>query len=605
MTMPNFTESTIAQNATSRSYSRGEDYAYSGAVDALVLRGNSLEAEVQGSQYEPYRVQLTFDEVGITDAYCSCPYDWGGWCKHIVAVLLAYLDDPETVEERPELSTQIQELDAEQLEELLLALARDPEVAPAIERHLKLMRAATDEASSERRTVINPEPFRQRAYGIIESLDHIRPSQAYWHISQLLQNLEQLANEAQSFIENGDGRNALLILEAITDVYVNRWMMLDGSSGETGEFFYPLGKRWIEALLSADLTATEQETWANKLEQWQSEISDYGVDEAFVAGAEAAREGWDDLTLQKLLQSDRETEEEEEQTFYYTHEIALTRLKVLERQERYDEYLRLAKVMPQKGHYLAMLVRLGRIEEAVEQALQQMRTPGEALALAHALRDHKELAAALRIAEHGLTLNNAGSNPHLSKGSYDSTFSGSKAMLASWLCDLALGMGEHERALIAADITFRESPSLNAYLKVKELAKDEWEERRAALINYLHQHAAYILQAKIEVFLHEGLIDDAINTIKGHHSSYSLLEQVVSAAVQTRPNWVIQVTQKQAEEIMDAGKSKYYDHAVKWLKHTHAAYHAANRTEEWKSYLLGLRQTHRRKYKLIGLLNVF
>ncbi|MBD2305029.1 SWIM zinc finger family protein [Chroococcidiopsis sp. FACHB-1243] len=27
---------------------------------------------------------------GIVSADCTCPYDWGGLCKHQIAVLLAY-----------------------------------------------------------------------------------------------------------------------------------------------------------------------------------------------------------------------------------------------------------------------------------------------------------------------------------------------------------------------------------------------------------------------------------------------------------------------------------------------------------------------------------
>ena len=43
-----------------------------------------------GSQFAPYGVRVDFDEAGIIDATCSCPYDWDGLCKHIVAALLAY-----------------------------------------------------------------------------------------------------------------------------------------------------------------------------------------------------------------------------------------------------------------------------------------------------------------------------------------------------------------------------------------------------------------------------------------------------------------------------------------------------------------------------------
>ena len=46
---------------------------------------------------EPYHVSVEFMPTGIADAYCSCPYYYEGDCKHIVALLLTYLHDPETI----------------------------------------------------------------------------------------------------------------------------------------------------------------------------------------------------------------------------------------------------------------------------------------------------------------------------------------------------------------------------------------------------------------------------------------------------------------------------------------------------------------------------
>ena len=52
---------------------------------------------------------------------------------------------------------------------------------------------------------------------------------------------------------------------------------------------------------------------------------------------------------------------------------------------------------------LLMLARLGRVQEAVEEGLQFLSKPAQVLALAVVLRERQELAAALRVAEHGLT----------------------------------------------------------------------------------------------------------------------------------------------------------------------------------------------------------
>jgi uncharacterized Zn finger protein len=63
-----------------------------------------LRASVEGSQYEPYAVTISFDLGGVAAASCTCPYDWGGWCKHCVAVMLALLYDDGAVARRPGLA---------------------------------------------------------------------------------------------------------------------------------------------------------------------------------------------------------------------------------------------------------------------------------------------------------------------------------------------------------------------------------------------------------------------------------------------------------------------------------------------------------------------
>lgn len=71
----------LRNNATPTSYSRGEDYV--DEVHKLTKKGNTYTAQVYGS--DTYHVTIetsTFD----ANAFCSCPYDWGGICKHVVAV---------------------------------------------------------------------------------------------------------------------------------------------------------------------------------------------------------------------------------------------------------------------------------------------------------------------------------------------------------------------------------------------------------------------------------------------------------------------------------------------------------------------------------------
>jgi len=587
MTLPEITERLIQRHATDKSFERGRRYRDRGAVLNLEARDDRLIATVAGSQYEPYQVEIAFDRAGITQAFCSCPYERSGWCKHIIAVLLTVLEEPESVDERPSLETLIADLDRESLQRLVLQIAEDDaglinRIDSYVER-LRAEEAASQAEAQKRRPPVDPESFRRRVYYILHSLDRMRPSEAYWHVSSMVNEVGEVLEEAWEFIRAGDGQNALRILEAITDEYVNSWYFLDDSDGYAGDFFMDLSKAWAEAVLTAELTEDERREWKRKLERWQAEAGDYGID-AFYVAIEALEQGWDYEPLQRVLQGDRGAWEGEEAP-WYADELADARLNVLERQERYDAYLNLAQAKGQITRYVTMLVQLDRAQEAVEFGLRQLCTMDQALALAQALRGHDHVEEALRIAEHGLTLQGQGH----------------KARLASWLRDVAAGAGRENLALDAAITAFRASPNLDAYQQVKELAGSQWPQLREKLLDFLREQPPTGFSAGIDIFLQEELIDDAIAAL-GQRGFYKTVARVAEAAIESRPDWVISASKRQAEQIMDAGKSKAYHHAVEWLARAKAAYKAAGREEDWRSYLNHLLDKHSRKYKLVPML---
>ncbi|MGD1857841.1 MAG: SWIM zinc finger domain-containing protein [Leptolyngbyaceae cyanobacterium] len=45
---------------------------------SLTQRQNTLHGEVEGNEALPYRITVDFDDGGITNAYCTCPYSFEG-----------------------------------------------------------------------------------------------------------------------------------------------------------------------------------------------------------------------------------------------------------------------------------------------------------------------------------------------------------------------------------------------------------------------------------------------------------------------------------------------------------------------------------------------
>ena len=121
--LPRITTAAISATVTEQSFDRGVDYYHTGAVESATLRGNQLFAAVQGSEWDPHQVGVTFTGNDFT-ASCNCPYDWGGYCKRVVAVLLTVGDDdpPIPIAAGPPLADLLDGLDAAVLRDLVQRL---------------------------------------------------------------------------------------------------------------------------------------------------------------------------------------------------------------------------------------------------------------------------------------------------------------------------------------------------------------------------------------------------------------------------------------------------------------------------------------------------
>ena len=67
------------------------------------------------------------------------------------------------------------------------------------------------------------------------------------------------------------------------------------------------------------------------------------------------------------------------------------------------------------------------------------------------------------------------------------------------------------------------------------------------------------------------------------------------------PQWVISKGKALAGDIINRGKSEYYEDAVKWLEQVKRAYLASNQQEEWRSYRQQLIEVNSKKRKLMEI----
>lgn len=586
---PEITEAAVRRLSRTKSFDRGESYYQRGAVLDVVRRGDTLRANVEGSQYEPYQITVEFDETGIVQTACSCPYDHGGICKHRVAVLLTYIRDTDEIDHRPPLSDVIESTDQETLQDLLIDLVeRQPELAEWIETRLSETEDASNGAEQSASN-INVESIRSQVNYALPSPDRGGPRNVHAAFEQAAEDIQELIGQAWTALEANDGETALQVLEAVTkELSDMEWIQIMPRD-ETAmfELFDEIDDAFAEALLTADLSQAERETWTSRLSEWGDELARYMGQSPFLAASTAAAEGWGDEALQRAMRGELDaTEFETDDTPRSSQGVMGARLRVFARQDRIEEYLNLAAAAGRHEDYATMLIREGRIDEAVEYSTDALSTPAEFLSVAQTLREHGHSSEALHVAEEGLTVEGF-----------------QKGHLAEWLRDRASSRGNSQLAVRAAINAFKAEPSLSAYQAVEELVETEWEDIRTELLDYLRDQPPSGRRSSqyVDVLLYEEQYDDAIR-IAEEVDRPSVIAPVVDAVLEDRPEWAIRVCKQQAEPIIEDGKYDRYSQAARWLERAGKAAEAANELEKWREYIDGILDRHHRKRKLVPML---
>ncbi|BAZ37636.1 zinc finger SWIM domain-containing protein [Calothrix sp. NIES-4101] len=577
-------EAIIRHKSNASSYSRGEDYYRRGAVYDVKKRGNSLQASVEGSEIKPYRVSVNFDAGGVTLACCSCLYNYDGWCKHIVATLLTCTRASNAITERLTLEQLLDNLDHLQTQRLVQELLRkNPELIDDIDTFVSLLNSPPSNKKSppsKRRSQIDVTPIRSQVRRILR--DGLRELEYGSEEDPFTEELTAIIEQAQEFALQSDGTSAIAILEAITSTYAEEWDELAEYGGDCYSIAEPLNIAWTEAILCEDIPEAQATDLQVMLESWQDEIA-----ADFCMSLEALKQGWNYEPLQQIMAGNNSVTLWQEDTRPdFADDLISIRLDFLERQNRYPEYLNLAFAEGMTQQYLTKLAALGRIDEAMSAAKTQMDNAETAFALAMVLRDDGYLSEALGIARSGLHLD----------GNCTYEF-------ATWTSDFAGGMGDTSTALNASMVAFEAKPSFRDYQKVENLAADAWSQIKPDLLEILRESRHwYVTEAKVDIFLHEEFIDEAIATVSSNsYYASELLERVMDAAIPHRPDWVITKARQLAEDIMNRGKADRYDNAVRWLKKVKAAYVQLGKQSEWSAYRAELENIHGRKRKLMEL----
>ncbi len=568
MTLPTLTESDIRRYADPQSFQRGMNYYHQGAIFNPVRQGNVLRAKCQGTQYQPYHVTVTLSEEGIAHYDCSCPR--GGFCKHIVALLLTWVHEPDEFHVMAPLDDLLAQRSREELIALIKEMiAREPDLAQLLELPLGPMDTRSFDLELFRRQVL---------YAFTRG-----------DAEQVAYELEQVRQAADRYLAAGNpiaaGDLYALILDETLVQMEDWWLEWD----RDGDIFIVLQEcaEGLDRCLAAGVAdeATRRPWLEALLEAKLEDIRLGGVGLATPAGdvvlERATDEEWAWIEA-RLLQELPEADEWARRSLV---SFIVERRELTGREAEADAFL-LEHGTPKQRAF--RLVQLGRVEEAVRIAEEHFTDlPGLVTRFADALVEagYDDAAVAYMTGQ-------------LSHERYARSY-------RPWLARYFQERGDRQAALDLWRREFEAHASLETYRELRELATEMgiWEKLRSELLDTLTlpRHATLLM----DIALEEGEVDRGLEIARRTDIFLdpAQLERLARAAEADRPRDALAIYRRLAERAIALRGRENYRIAADYLRRVRDLHQRLGETAGWETYIAHLRQEHRRLRALQDELN--
>lgn len=267
------TESQVQKLATTKSFDRGRSYYQNGAITDPTRQDNRIWADCYGT--EIYQPRATLTSKGISESNCTCPYDWGGICKHQVALLLTYVHEPTSFRVIPPLREMLADYSRDDLFNLIdRILQQQPDLITSLEV------AAELNIPHETGKPIDTSSIRRQIQRALRGDD-------MWTIVNQIGPAFKMAEQiyaAQDYFNAG--RFYALILTEITEKYDGELQSID-YDGYVAGCTQDAAEGVHNCLIAGDIDPGTRAAWfAILLDSLFKEIELGGVD--FAAGADDA-----------------------------------------------------------------------------------------------------------------------------------------------------------------------------------------------------------------------------------------------------------------------------------------------------------------------------
>lgn len=562
--LPELTESDIREWTDTASFQRGQSYFRQGSILDPRRQGMTLRAQCLGSRSQPYRVEVTSDSEGISSGHCSCPVGAGGHCKHVAALLLTWMNDPDNFLETEDPKRTLEQRSKEELIELIRKMiTRYPDLEILLE-------LPSPEAGGAWRPV-DPEIIRRQVqsafYGAGDDWG------ASWDISQQLEDLLKLAH---NYAEGEDRHNAVAVYRTIAKEVLDEYDTFQDEEGELGEIVNEC-VRGLKPCLAMTEDPQERETILRALFEiycWDVNSGGYGigdeVPEIIIEMTTSEEKRQIAQWVRALLPSGSSWQNEAYGGF----------LLDLEAEDMDDEtYLKTCRETGRLQDLVDRLLKLERLEEAETEARQAGDYDLLRLTELFVAYDHGDLAE--KLVRKRIKF-------------------GKDHRLTEWLKEWVLKRGDVAEALNLSQQIFQNYPSLDGYKEIKSLAQkiQQWESLRPEMLDRLAREKNHGLLT--EIHLLEKEFDQALETVKHASDRYpffggsALTIKVARAVEKTHPHEAIGIYKTEAERLINHRGRSNYAEAASYLVRVKELYKQLSDEKTWEAFIRDLRTQNNR-----------
>jgi len=546
-------------------FQRGLKYFEQEAIYDQRKEGMTLKSKCSGSQAPFYRQEVLFNSKGIEAAECSCPIGDGGHCKHVVALLLTWVNDPDSFQEVEAIDAT---LDKRSKPELIAIIKQMLEQEPDLESLLELP------TIGEENKPINIKAIRQQAQRAFREVDY-----EWGYAGEIETDLNPLLKLAAGYLSSNDAENSALVYETIIETIMdNEDAALGDEEGELLGVVYDCAEALGKCLEKIDESK-------RRIGILQILFSAFQWDSIKMGGVGAA-----DCVPEILIS--KTTPEERAEIAKWTRKImpkgnswsdgyhrdVLGRLLLdLESDTLDDEaYLKICRQTGRLNDLIERLLTLSRIKEAEDAAREAEDYP--LFKTLEIFTKHKQADLAEKLVTERL------------KETEDDR-------LIDWLANRLKERGDLAGSLNLEERLFWKYPNIEKYEKLRKLAKqlNRWEDLRSSIIHELEKKKDF--DFLISLYLLEKEVGNALATLEKlpqRWGGHTLHIEVAQAAKKQYPKEAIRLFTKEAERFIDYRNRDSYSQAAHCLREIRDIYRQLNDTQSWGKLIADIRERYKK-----------